>query len=115
MICLESLEKILKVGEACDTRHADGNQCTETNVNPHAQLIEDAEGLEKIESLQSHENSDIYEMAVKILETYWLEEEEEDEVEEEDKGRQDIVYFPVDNFANMPTPSCTLGEMYCGP
>ncbi|KAF2547145.1 hypothetical protein F2Q70_00023937 [Brassica cretica] len=73
-------------------------------------LIEDAEGLEKIESLQSHENSDIYEMAVKILETYWLEEEEgEDEVEEEDKGRQDIVYFPVDNFANMPTPSCTLG------
>ncbi|KAF2558368.1 hypothetical protein F2Q68_00018231 [Brassica cretica] len=79
-------------------------------------LIEDAEGLEKIESLQSHENSDIYEMAVKILETYWLEEEEgEDEVEEEDKGRQDIVYFPVDNFANMPTPSCTLGEMYCGP
>uniref|UniRef100_M4FE95 Importin subunit alpha n=1 Tax=Brassica campestris TaxID=3711 RepID=M4FE95_BRACM len=95
--------------------HADGNQCTETNVNPHAQLIEDAEGLEKIESLQSHENSDIYEMAVKILETYWLEEEEEDEVEEEDKGRQDIVYFPVDNFANMPTPSCTLGEMYCGP
>lgn len=115
MICLESLEKILKVGEACDTRHAEGNQCTETNVNPHAQLIEDAEGLEKIESLQSHENSDIYEMAVKILETYWLEEEGEDEVEEEDKGRQDIVYFPVDNFANMPTPSCTLGEMYCGP
>ncbi|KAF3584553.1 hypothetical protein F2Q69_00032338 [Brassica cretica] len=110
MLCLESLEKILKVGEACDTRHAEGNQCTQTNVNPHAQLIEDAEGQEKIESLQSHENSDIYEMAVKILETYWLEEEEgEDEVEEEDKGRQDIVYFPVDNFANMPTPSCTLG------
>ncbi|KAF3608229.1 hypothetical protein DY000_02051379 [Brassica cretica] len=55
---------------------------------------------------------DIYEMAVKILETYWLEEEEG---EEEDKGRQDMVYFPVEKFANMPTPSCTLGEMYCGP
>ncbi|KAG2272700.1 hypothetical protein Bca52824_067255 [Brassica carinata] len=107
MLCLEALEKILKVGEACNTRHAEG----QTNVNPHAQLIEDAEGLEKIESLQSHENSEIYEMAVKILETYWLEEEGE----EEDKGSQDIVYFPLDNFANMPTPSCTLGEMYCGP
>ncbi|KAL0708570.1 hypothetical protein Bca4012_074996 [Brassica carinata] len=107
MLCLESLEKILKVGEACYTRHAEGvYQCTQTNVNPHAQIIEDAEGLEKIESLQSHENSDIYEMAVKILETYWLEEEEG---EEEDKGRQDMVYFPVENFANMPTPSCTLG------
>ncbi|XP_056842401.1 importin subunit alpha-7 isoform X2 [Raphanus sativus] len=116
MICLEALEKILKVGEACNTRHAEGiYQCTQTNVNPHAQLIEDAEGLEKIESLQAHENSDIYEMAVKILETYWLEEEEAEEVEEEDIGRQDIVYFPLDNFANMPTPSCTLGEMYCGP
>ncbi|KAI3893602.1 hypothetical protein MKW92_052272 [Papaver armeniacum] len=36
-----------------------------------------AEGLEKIENLQSHDNTEIYEKAVKILETYWLEEEDE--------------------------------------
>ncbi|CAI9261062.1 unnamed protein product [Lactuca saligna] len=30
--------------------------------------------MEKIENLQSHDNSEIYEKAVKLLETYWLEE-----------------------------------------
>ncbi|ESQ49490.1 hypothetical protein EUTSA_v10020485mg [Eutrema salsugineum] len=115
MLCLEALDKILKVGEVCNTRHAEGiYQCPQTHVNPHAQMIEEAEGLEKIESLQSHENNDIYEMAVKILETYWVEEGEE-EVEEEDLRKQDMIYFPLDNFANMPTPAGTLGEMYCGP
>ncbi|KAJ0013935.1 hypothetical protein Pint_19746 [Pistacia integerrima] len=34
-------------------------------------------GLEKIENLQSHDNTEIYEKAVKILETYWLDEEDE--------------------------------------
>lgn len=113
MVYLEALEKILKVGEVFSSRHAEGiYQCPQTNVNPHAQLIEEAEGLEKIEGLQSHENNDIYETAVKILETYWMEEEEE---EEEDQGQQDMVYFPLDNFANMPTPSGTLSEMHCRP
>lgn len=110
MVCLEALEKILKVGEACNTRQAEGiYQCPQTNVNPHAQLIEEAEGLEKIESLQSHENNNIYETAMKVLETYWIEEEEGDQ------GPQDMMYLPLDNFSNLPTPSGTLGEMYCGP
>lgn len=50
---------------------------TTSDVNLYAQMIDDAEGLEKIENLQSHDNNDIYEKAVKILETYWLEEEDE--------------------------------------
>ncbi|XP_010431108.1 PREDICTED: importin subunit alpha-7-like isoform X1 [Camelina sativa] len=112
MVCLEALEKILKVGEVFSTRNAKGiYQCPQTNVNPHAQLIEEAEGLEKIEGLQSHENNEIYETSVKILETYWTEEEEEEGVQ----GKQDMIYVPLDNFANMPTPSGTLSEMYCGP
>lgn len=48
------------------------------DMNYYAQLIDDAEGLEKIENLQSHDNNEIYEKAVKILETYWLEEEDEE-------------------------------------
>ncbi|XP_022741616.1 importin subunit alpha-2-like isoform X1 [Durio zibethinus] len=69
-VCLEGLENILKVGEAEKAGGAgEFNHC--------AQLIEDAEGLEKIENLQSHDNTEIYEKAVKILETYWLEEDEE--------------------------------------
>ncbi|XP_010548966.1 PREDICTED: importin subunit alpha-2-like [Tarenaya hassleriana] len=70
-VCLEGLENILKVGEAEKTMGNTGD------VNYYAQLIDDAEGLEKIENLQSHDNNEIYEKAVKILETYWLEEEDE--------------------------------------
>lgn len=70
-VCLEGLENILKVGEA---EKSNGNT---GDVNVFAQMIDDAEGLEKIENLQSHDNNDIYEKAVKILETYWLEEDDE--------------------------------------
>lgn len=70
-VCLEGLENILKVGEA------DKNTGNSGDVNLYAQMIDDAEGLEKIENLQSHDNTEIYEKAVKILETYWLEEEDE--------------------------------------
>jgi len=70
-VCLEGLENILKVGEAEKNLGATGE------VNRYAQMIDDAEGLEKIENLQSHDNTEIYEKAVKILETYWLEEEDE--------------------------------------
>ncbi|KAF9592553.1 hypothetical protein IFM89_015766, partial [Coptis chinensis] len=70
-VCLEGLENILKVGEAKkNASHTEG-------MNVFAQLIDEAEGLEKIENLQSHDNTDIYEKAVKILETYWLEDDEE--------------------------------------
>lgn len=40
-------------------------------------MIDDVEGLEKIENLQSYDNNDIYEKVVKIFEIYWLEEEDE--------------------------------------
>nr|KJB24393.1 hypothetical protein B456_004G143100 [Gossypium raimondii] len=70
-VCLEGLENILKVGVA------EKNLGHTGEVNLYAQLIDDAEGLEKIENLQSHDNNEIYEKAVKILETYWVEEEDE--------------------------------------
>ncbi|CDP17235.1 unnamed protein product [Coffea canephora] len=70
-VCLEGLENILKVGEA------EKNLGITGDVNLYAQMIDDAEGLEKIENLQSHDNNDIYEKAVKILETYWLEEDDD--------------------------------------
>ncbi|KAF9612640.1 hypothetical protein IFM89_003082, partial [Coptis chinensis] len=70
-VCLEGLENILKVGEVeKNAGHTEG-------MNVFAQLIDKAEGLEKIENLQSHDNIDIYEKALKILETYWLEDDEE--------------------------------------
>ncbi|KAL9235723.1 hypothetical protein vseg_010462 [Gypsophila vaccaria] len=70
-VCLEGLENILKVGEA------EKNLGTTGDVNIFAQAVEEAEGLEKIENLQSHDNNEIYEKVVKMLETYWVEEDEE--------------------------------------
>ncbi|EPS72677.1 impa2, partial [Genlisea aurea] len=70
-VCLEGLENILKVGES------EKNQGNSGNVNVFAQLVDEAEGLDKIETLQSHDNNEIYEKAVKILEAYWLEDDDE--------------------------------------
>lgn len=61
-----------QVGEDDKTQHA--------GTNPFIQLIEDADGLDKIEHLQEHQNEEIYEKAVGLLETYFDLEEEENVV-----------------------------------
>ena len=65
MVALEGLENILKA----DSGHA-GDWWAAGN-NAHATLVDHAGGLDKIENLQNHENADIYDKAVKILETYY--------------------------------------------
>ncbi|KAI5067368.1 hypothetical protein GOP47_0017896 [Adiantum capillus-veneris] len=72
-VCLEGLENILKVGEAeKDSGNTGG-------INIFAQIVDDAEGLSKIEELQTHDNTEIYDKAVKLLETYWQEEDDENQ------------------------------------
>ncbi|CAO2824350.1 unnamed protein product [Amaranthus hypochondriacus] len=70
-VCLEGLENILKIGES------EKNLGTMGGVNVYSQMIEDAEGLDKIENLQTHDNNEIYEKSVKILETYWVDDDDE--------------------------------------
>ena len=41
-------------------------------------FVSEAEGLNKIEDLQQHSNNDIYEKCIKILETYFGVDDEED-------------------------------------
>jgi len=48
-------------------------------MNPYASYIEAADGLDKLEALQNHQNNEIYEKAVKIIEDYFGGEEEEDQ------------------------------------
>jgi len=73
-VALEGLENILKVG------HEEVRQGL-TEENDMARFVDEAEGLSKIEFLQQHENSDIYDKAVKIIETYFSQEDDdEDEV-----------------------------------
>ena len=69
-IALEGLENILKVGEE-DAK-------TSGSHNVMATYIAEAEGLSKIEELQQHSNNDIYEKCIKILETYFGVEDEEE-------------------------------------
>jgi importin subunit alpha-6/7 len=69
IVCLEALENILKIGDL-DSK-------SNNNQNAYADFIEEAEGIDKIEQLQTHQNNEIYEKAVKILEQYFSAEQED--------------------------------------
>ncbi|KAF2307328.1 hypothetical protein GH714_026383 [Hevea brasiliensis] len=94
-VCLEGLENILKVGEADKEMGKNGG------VNLYAQMIDECDGLDKIENLQTHDNNEIYEKAVKILERYWAEEEEEQNVQDGGDGNQQGFAFGT-NQPNAP-------------
>ena len=97
VVCLEGLENFLKIGEA------EKNFCNMGDVNLYAQMIDDVEGLEKIENLQSHDNYEIYEKAVQIVETYWL----EGETLPRGHGRQDRdLKRKILRFYGLCTPWC---------
>uniref|UniRef100_A0A7S0I2R3 Importin subunit alpha n=1 Tax=Hanusia phi TaxID=3032 RepID=A0A7S0I2R3_9CRYP len=68
-VALEGIENILKCGQ---------RNLTQEGTNPFAQLLEVCGGIDKIEDLQRHENSKIYDMAVKILENYFGVDEEDE-------------------------------------
>ncbi|KAL8094497.1 hypothetical protein AgCh_036142 [Apium graveolens] len=73
IVALRGLENILKVLEAENNL---GHTC---DVNVHAKLRDEAEGLEKIENLQSQEKNEIYEKAMKLHEIYSLDDDDDDD------------------------------------
>ncbi|QDZ23328.1 subunit alpha of importin [Chloropicon primus] len=64
-VAMEGLENILKVGEA------DKGLAGPSAFNAFAKEIDECEGLDKIENLQNHQNTDIYNKAVNIIEVYF--------------------------------------------
>jgi len=70
LVALEGIENILKVGE---------KEAKDTGINEYATIIEECHGIDKLEQLQNHQNNEIYEKAVNILELYFAAEEEEDQ------------------------------------
>lgn len=70
-IALEALENILTVGQ-------NDHQALGSSNNEYVYLIESVGGLDEIESLQQHANQDVYAKAVKILETFFIIEADEE-------------------------------------
>jgi len=70
-VALEGIENVLKAGE----HEAPANGGT----NPYTAFVDEAEGLDKLEQLQSHSNEDVYKKAMHILETYFGLDDEEDD------------------------------------
>ena len=69
-VALEGIENILKLGE-------EDKEKSGAELNDFSRLVEEAEGMDKLETLQSHANDEIYGRAVKILETYFGLDDEE--------------------------------------
>eukprot|EP01026_Neomeris_dumetosa_P054858 TRINITY_DN4950_c0_g1_i1.p1 TRINITY_DN4950_c0_g1~~TRINITY_DN4950_c0_g1_i1.p1 ORF type:complete len:542 (-),score=87.07 TRINITY_DN4950_c0_g1_i1:478-2103(-) len=70
-VALEGLKNILEVGEA---RKMQGGPEAQ---NPFVKVVEDANGISKIEDLQNHESEDVYQKAVGILDSFFETYEEE--------------------------------------
>ncbi|XP_056165374.1 importin subunit alpha-4-like isoform X3 [Syzygium oleosum] len=88
MVCLDGVESILESGETNKERGI-------FQVNVYLRMIDECEGLDKIEDLQSHKNNEVYEQAVKILEKYCNKEENEEEEE------LHSIYFGADTGFNI--------------
>eukprot|EP01080_Neovahlkampfia_damariscottae_P003901 gene3901-7114_t len=61
-VALEAIDNILQAGE----KDAEDN-----GENKYLEMIEEAGGIEKIEELQQHEDQEIYEKVMRILENYF--------------------------------------------
>jgi len=67
MVALEGIENILKAGESS----SDGNK--------YADIVEECGGVDQIETLQRHDNEEIYKKSVQILQAFYESEEEGDD------------------------------------
>ena len=71
-LMLEATDTLLQAGETLAKTKAGAE-------NPFLVPFDEAEGVDKLESLQSHHNEEIYEKAVSLLERYFGEEDGDDE------------------------------------
>eukprot|EP00096_Caligus_rogercresseyi_P011231 TRINITY_DN4355_c0_g1_i1.p1 TRINITY_DN4355_c0_g1~~TRINITY_DN4355_c0_g1_i1.p1 ORF type:complete len:541 (+),score=171.40 TRINITY_DN4355_c0_g1_i1:2-1624(+) len=69
-VSLDGLEKILQFGDQLKQREGFVS-------NPYADAIEECGGLDKIEFLQTHENSDIYKQSFNIIQMFFYSSEDD--------------------------------------
>ncbi|CAL5060950.1 unnamed protein product [Urochloa decumbens] len=104
--CLQGLENILQAGEAGKK----GEE--ESEMNPYAQFILESGGLDKLEDLQDVNSESIYDLAMKLLQSYW-----EEEVSESDdpnvpgsNDSSDTVETTSEDAAQPPAPASVADE-----
>ena len=83
-VALEGIENVLKAGEHEAT--------TGNGTNPYTAFVDEAEGLDKLEQLQTHNNEEVYKKAVHILETYFGLDDDEDEQIAPEANQQGFVF-----------------------
>jgi len=93
LVGLEALENILKIGE---------KDAKETGINEYSNIIEECRGLDKLELLQNHQNQDIYEKSVNLLENYFAAEEEDQNVSPNINPGANAFQFGM-GISNAPT------------
>jgi len=99
-VALEGLENILRVGK-------DEAQKAGLSNSPYGQLVEAAGGLDKIEQLQTHEQNEIYEKAMKIIETYFGFQDEDQNLAPQVEGQN--FGFGVTPGTQVPQGGFTFG------
>ena len=70
-LMLEATGTLLEAGEKLGT--------SKGSDNPFLVAFDEAEGVDKLEALQTHHNEDVYEKAVELLEKYFGEDDDDDE------------------------------------
>lgn len=96
LVALEATDNILKAGR-------NSQQQMGLAENPCVALVEEADGLRQLEELQADPNEDVYSKAVRILETYFALEDEQDG----DGMPQDACRFG----AAIPQGGFTFGQV----
>lgn len=97
LLALEALENILKAGASA-------------NID-YTQLVDEVDGISKLELLQEHENHEVYEKAVRIIEKYFSGEEEE----EDSENVAPTINANTFNFGIVDTKESQFGTVYKAP
>jgi len=70
MVALDGIENILRIGKQDASKTS--------TVNAFCDFVEECGGLDNLESLQRHDNEEIYDKSIKLLREYFESEEDED-------------------------------------
>ena len=94
-VALNGLENILKLGQQDAKLHG--------TTNPYVIKIEECGGLDRIETLQGHQNEKIYNKTFRIIENYFGHEEEDQNLmpQVDTQNQQFAFNVPNANFAQF--------------